>query len=29
MPIGRALEFSAVWDGYDLLREFTRLVTVS
>ena len=29
VPIGRALEFSTVWDGYDLLREFTRLVTVS
>ncbi len=29
VPLGRALEFSAVWDGYDLLREFTRLVTVS
>ncbi|CAN7456581.1 acyl-CoA reductase [Caballeronia sp. LjRoot31] len=29
VPMGRALEFSTVWDGYDLLREFTRLVTVS
>jgi hypothetical protein len=29
VPFGRALEFSTVWDGYDLLREFTRLVTVS
>jgi Acyl-CoA reductase (LuxC) len=29
VPMGRALEFSAVWDGHDLLREFTRLVTVS
>ncbi|WP_211616889.1 acyl-CoA reductase [Paraburkholderia haematera] len=29
VPMGRALEFSAIWDGYDLLREFTRLVTVS
>ncbi|QIE24957.1 acyl-CoA reductase [Caballeronia sp. SBC2] len=28
VPMGRALEFSTVWDGYDLLREFTRLVTV-
>ncbi len=28
VPIGRALEFEAVWDGYDLLREFTRLMTV-
>jgi hypothetical protein len=29
VPLGRALEFSAIWDGYDLLREFSRLVTVS
>lgn len=29
VPFGRALEFSTVWDGYDLLRQFTRLVTVS
>ena len=29
VPVGRALEFSTVWDGYDLLREFTRLVTAS
>ena len=29
VPLGRALEFSTVWDGYDLLREFTRLVTVN
>lgn len=29
VPIGSALTFSAVWDGYDLLHEFTRLTTVS
>jgi hypothetical protein len=29
VPMGCALAFSTVWDGYDLLREFTRLVTVS
>jgi hypothetical protein len=28
VPLGRALEFSSIWDGYDLLREFTRHVTV-
>jgi hypothetical protein len=28
VPLGEALTFSAVWDGYDLLREFTRLVAV-
>jgi hypothetical protein len=27
VPVGKALEFNALWDGYDLLREFTRLVT--
>jgi hypothetical protein len=29
VPFGSALSFAAVWDGYDLLREFTRLTTVS
>jgi len=24
VPIGRALEFGHVWDGYDLFHEFTR-----
>lgn len=28
VPIGQALAFGHVWDGMDLLREFTRLVTV-
>jgi Acyl-CoA reductase (LuxC) len=28
VPFGSALSFAAVWDGYDLLREFCRLVTV-
>lgn len=28
VPIGQALEFNAVWDGYDLLRELTRVVTI-
>ena len=28
VPIGQALAFAPVWDGYDLLREFTRLVSV-
>ena len=26
VPIGKALEFSAVWDGFDLLRSFCREV---
>ncbi|SFB02328.1 Acyl-CoA reductase (LuxC) [Amycolatopsis marina] len=29
VPFGSALTFSAVWDGYDLLGEFSRLVTVA
>lgn len=28
VPVGEATRFTAVWDGYDLLHEFTRLVTV-
>ena len=28
VPFGSALTFSAVWDGYDLLAEFSRRVTV-
>jgi len=28
VPFGSALRFSAIWDGYDLLAEFSRLVTV-
>jgi len=29
VPFGSALTFSAIWDGYDLPREFTRLTTLS
>jgi hypothetical protein len=28
VPIGTALTFSSIWDGYDLLREFTRLTVI-
>ncbi|CAM2960398.1 acyl-CoA reductase [Saccharomonospora xinjiangensis] len=28
VPVGEATRFGAVWDGYDLLHEFSRLVTV-
>jgi hypothetical protein len=28
VPIGRTLEFSLQWDGYDLVRTLSRLVTV-
>jgi Acyl-CoA reductase (LuxC) len=28
VPIGRALEFGRVWDGYDLLQEFAKRVVV-
>jgi hypothetical protein len=29
VPIGSALEFSRYWDGYDLLQELTRRVSIS
>ena len=29
VPFGQALTFSAIWDGYDLPQEFTRLTTVA
>jgi hypothetical protein len=29
VPFGSALAFSAIWDGYDLLTEFSRLTTVT
>lgn len=29
VPFGSALSFAAVWDGYDLLAEFSRLTTVT
>lgn len=29
VPLGSAMDFAAIWDGYDLLAEFTRLVTIS
>lgn len=28
VPVGRALEFSATWDGFDLLAEFVKRVVV-
>ncbi|SBT37645.1 acyl-CoA reductase [Micromonospora auratinigra] len=29
VPLGDALAFAATWDGYDLMREFTRITTVT
>jgi hypothetical protein len=29
VPVGQALSFAAIWDGFDLLREFTKITTVS
>lgn len=29
VPFGSALAFSPVWDGYDLLAEFTKVVTIT
>ncbi|MCX4473414.1 Acyl-CoA reductase (LuxC) [Micromonospora sp. MW-13] len=28
VPVGDALNFAATWDGYDLMREFTRITSV-
>jgi hypothetical protein len=28
VPVGQALQFDTIWDGMDLLREFTRLVAI-
>jgi hypothetical protein len=28
VPVGQALTFAPVWDGYDLLHEFTRITTL-
>jgi hypothetical protein len=28
VPLGSAMSFAPIWDGYDLLSEFTRLVTI-
>lgn len=28
VPIGATMEFDLVWDGYDLTRELTRVVTM-
>ena len=29
VPIGNALNFSPIWDGYDLITEFTKRLTIS
>ena len=29
VPIGQALDFQTIWDGYDLLTQLSRVVTVS
>lgn len=28
VPVGQALDFEGVWDGYDLLRQFTRQIVI-
>jgi hypothetical protein len=28
VPIGNALTFAQIWDGFDLVHEFTRIVTI-
>ena len=29
IPVGKSLEFSHVWDGYDLMRSFTREIKIT
>ncbi|MGI5245972.1 acyl-CoA reductase [Dactylosporangium sp. CA-139066] len=29
VPLGQALTFAGVWDGLDLLHEFTRIITIA
>ncbi|WP_426508590.1 hypothetical protein ACPPVO_58855 [Dactylosporangium sp. McL0621] len=29
VPFGQALTFAGVWDGLDLLHEFTRIITIA
>lgn len=29
VPIGNALDFSPIWDGYDIFSEFTKILTIS
>jgi hypothetical protein len=29
VPLGAALSFASIWDGYDLLREFTKITTIA
>ena len=28
VPVGHALDFNRIWDGYDLLQEFTKRVSI-
>jgi len=28
VPIGHSLDFNAIWDGYDLVEQFSRKVTI-
>jgi hypothetical protein len=28
VPFGQALTFAGIWDGFDLLHEFTRIITI-
>ena len=29
VPIGQTLDFSLYWDGYDLISQMSRVVTIS
>ena len=28
VPIGKSMDFALVWDGYDLIRQMSRKVTI-
>ena len=29
VPIGNALDFNSIWDGYDLVEQFSRKVSIN
>jgi hypothetical protein len=28
VPMGKAMDFALIWDGYDLIRQMSRRVTI-
>ena len=29
VPVGKALDFNVIWDGYDLVEQFSRKIVVN